>query len=153
MLLTFEDFHPGRIFETGWRMVTEKEIVQFSEEFDPQWFHADSSGRDESLYPTLIASGWHSGSICQRLLVDSFLGKLACLGSPGLDYLRWPAPLMPNDEVRAMCKVIEARPSNSRPTMGIVRFEVSLVTKEGKVVLEMAPNVFISKDSAAAERN
>ena len=60
---------------------------------------------------------------------------------------------MPDDEVRAICKVIEARSSNSRPTMGIVKFEVSLVTKEGKVVLKMAPNVFISKDSAAAEGN
>jgi len=147
-LLTFEDFQPGRVFKSDWHTVTEEEIISFAREFDPQQFHTGVAERTRSLYPSVIASGWHSGSLCQRLMVASFLSKSACLGSPGLDYLRWPAPLAPDDEVRAICQVMEARVSKTRPGMGIVKFEVTLATRQGKVVLQMAPNVFISRAAA-----
>lgn len=147
MGLTFEDFHIGRVFTSKWRTVTRDEISQFAYEYDPQPFHTGHVANANSLFDTVIASGWHSGSVCQRLIVDAFLRESPCLGSPGLDYLRWLTPLLPGDEVRAVSKVLLARQSKSRPGIGIVKFEISLVTREDKVVVEMAANIFFDTTS------
>ena len=143
MRLSFEDFNIGRVFTSEWREVTEDEITRFAREYDPQPFHTGSSAHHVNfLFDTVVASGWHSASLCQRLIVDSFLVESTCLGCPGLDYLHWPSPLVPGDKIRAVSKVLHARRSQSRPGVGIVKFEISLVAREGKVVMEMLANIF-----------
>ena len=92
MIYFFEDFEVGREFQSAERNITESEILAFAREFDPQTFHTGEKAHTSSIYDGLIASGWHSGAIAMRLMVDSFIGQSASLGSPGLDYLRWPNP-------------------------------------------------------------
>ena len=95
--LTFEDFEPGRVFELGAREVTEEEIVAFAREWDPQPFHVDPEAAQESSFGGLIASGWHTGAMWMRLYVDSLLVGAASMGSPGIEELRWLAPVRPGD--------------------------------------------------------
>ena len=47
----------------------------------------------------LSASGWHLCSIMMRMMFDGFIGRTASLGSPGVDELRWLAPLRPGDDL------------------------------------------------------
>jgi len=150
MTLTFESFFIGRVFTSQLYRVTQEEITRFALEYDPQPFHTGSSGHANPLFDTVIASGWHSGSLCQKLIVDAFLCESTCLGSPGLDYLYWLAPLVPGDEIRAVSKVLHTRRSQSHPGMGIVKFEILLVTREGKAVMKMVANIFFSAMSPAS---
>ena len=39
--------------------------------------------------------GWHLCSIMMRMMFDGFIGRTASLGSPGVNELRWMAPLRP----------------------------------------------------------
>jgi acyl dehydratase len=134
---TFEDFEPGQVYELGSTAVTEADIVAFAREFDPQPFHVDPEAAAESVFGGLIASGWHTGAMWMRLYVDSMLGGPASMGSPGIEELRWLAPVRPGDTLRGRLTVLEATPSERRPDRGTVRIRGEMVNQDGITVLSM----------------
>ena len=79
----FEDYVPGETAEFGDYLVTEQEIVDFARRYDPQPFHTDPEAAAKTIYGGLIASGWMTGGILMRMLVDHFISPLASMGSPG----------------------------------------------------------------------
>src|SRR6185436_13111760 len=88
----FEDYPVGLKVVSQTHTVTEKEIVEFASEFDPQWFHVDPARAAASEFGGLIASGWHTCCMCMRLFFNEFLPGSGAL-SPGVDELRWRAPV------------------------------------------------------------
>ena len=133
----FEDFRPGQTVELGSRTVTEEEIVAFARQWDPQPFHVDPDAARESVFGGLIASGWHTGAMWMRLYVDSLLGDASGLGSPGVEELRWLAPVRPGDTLTGRLEVLEATPSQRRPDRGTVRIRAEMVNQDGVTVMEM----------------
>src|SRR6202165_2895974 len=113
MMLTFEDFPPGHFGTFGPRRVTREEILAFAAEFDPQPMHLDEAAASRSMLKGLSASGWHLCSITMRMMVYGFIGRAASLGSPGVNEVRWLAPLRPGDDVTLDIEVAEARVSKS----------------------------------------
>ena len=110
--LYFEDFELGRVYELGSVDVTEADILEFARRFDPQPFHVDPEAARQSVFGGLIASGWHTGAMWMRLYVDSLLDGAASMGSPGIEELRWLAPVRPGDtldEIEARHRLDEAR--------------------------------------------
>ena len=89
----FEDFEPGQVVELGSVDVSEEEILEFARRYDPQPFHVDAEAAKGSVFGGLIASGWHTGSLWMRLYVDAMLGTASSQGSPGIEELRWLAPV------------------------------------------------------------
>jgi acyl dehydratase len=133
----FEDFEPGQTVELGTRTVTEEEIVAFARQWDPQPFHVDPDAARESVFGGLIASGWHTGAMWMRLYVDSLLGDAAGLGSPGVEELRWLAPVRPGDTLTGSLEVLEATPSQRRADRGTVRIRAEMVNQDGVTVMAM----------------
>ncbi|MDQ3065596.1 MAG: MaoC family dehydratase [Actinomycetota bacterium] len=133
----FEDFEPGQVLELGNRTVTEEDILAFAREFDPQPFHVDPEAAKESVFGGLIASGWHTGSIWMRLYVDAMLETAASQGSPGIEELRWLAPVRPGDTLSGRLTVLETTPSERRPDRGTVRIRGEMVNQEGVTVMSM----------------
>jgi acyl dehydratase len=133
----FEDFEPGHVFELGSRTVTADEIVAFGREFDPQPFHVDEEAAAASNFGGLIASGWHTGAMWMRLYVDALLGGAASLGSPGIEELRWLAPVRPGDTLSGRLTVLEATPSVRRPDRGTIRSRGEMVNQDGVTVMAM----------------
>ena len=133
----FEDFEPGQVFELGSRRVTEAEIVEFAERWDPQPFHVDPSAAAESAFGGLIASGWHTGAMWMRLYVDALLDGAASMGSPGIEELRWLAPVRPGDTLAGRLTVLETTPSERRPDRGTVRIRGDMVNQDGVTVMTM----------------
>src|SRR5258708_28593949 len=123
MTLTFEDFTPGHFGTFGPRRVPREEIVAFAAEFDPQPMHLDEAAAAKSMLKGLSASGWHLCSITMRMMFDGYIGRTASLGSPGVNELRWLAPLRPGDDLMLGVQVMEARGSRSRPSAGIRTFK------------------------------
>jgi acyl dehydratase len=117
----FEDYPPGVVVEYGPIAVDAAEIIEFGRRFDPQPFHVDPQRAAGGPFGGLIASGWHTASLMMRLLVDHYLPRTAGLASPGLDELRWLAPVRPGDQLSARITVLEARRSRSKPDRGLVR--------------------------------
>jgi acyl dehydratase len=143
----FDDLKAGDRIDLGTVSVTEAEILDFAHDFDPQPFHVDGVAAARSPYGGLIASGWHTGSLFMRLLATGFLNHTASLGSPGLEELKWPAPVRPGDTLRGELEILEARTSSSRPDMGIVRSRGQLTNADGTVVLSLVATNFIGRSA------
>jgi len=133
----FEDFEPGQVYELGSRTVTEAEILEFARQFDPQPFHLDPEAAKESVFGGLIASGWHTGAISMRLYVDAMLGGAASRGSPGVEELRWLAPVRPGDTLTGSLTVLDVTPSATLPDRGTVRIRGELTNQDGVTVMTM----------------
>jgi acyl dehydratase len=139
----FEDFYPGRVFEHGPRIVTREEILAFAAEFDPQPMHLDEAAAQGSLLGGLSASGWHACCLFMRMLADSFVLDSASMGAPGVDEVRWLIPVRPGDMLRFRAEVQDARPSKSRPEMGLVRFSFALINQSGAQAMTLASSLMI----------
>jgi acyl dehydratase len=150
MTLTFEDFPPGHFGTFGPRHVTREELLAFAAEFDPQPMHLDEEVAKQSMLKGLAGSGWHLGSITMRMMFDGFIGRTASLGSPGVNELRWLAPLRPGDDLTLDVEVTEARVSRSRPETGIVTFKATIRNAAGQVLCEMISPIIVGRRTAAA---
>jgi acyl dehydratase len=135
--LYFEDLRAGQVVELGSRTVTEEEIISFARLWDPQPFHVDPEAAKASVFGGLIASGWHTGAMWMRLYVDSLLDGAASMGSPGIEELRWLAPVRPGDTLSGRLTVLETTPSERRPDRGTVRIRGEMVNQDDVVVLSM----------------
>ena len=152
MTLTFEDLPPGRLGTFGPRRVTREEILAFAAEFDPQPMHLDEAAAQRTMLKGLSGSGWHLCSIMMRMMFDGFIGRTASLGSPGVNEVRWLAPLRPGDELMLDADVVEARVSKSRPETGIVTFKCTARNASGEALCEMiSPIIVERRDRAAAQ--
>ena len=147
--LTFEDFKPGHFGTFGPRRVTREEILAFAAEFDPQPMHLDEAAASRTMLKGLSGSGWHLCSVMMRMLCDGFIGRTASLGSPGVNEVRWLAPLRPDDELMLDVEVAEARLSNSRPETGIVTFRNVIRNAAGQALCEMVSPIIVARRAGA----
>jgi len=78
--------------------------------------------RENLYFGGLIASGWHTSSLMDRLFVEHVVSGVASLGSPGGSELRWIKPVRPGDELSIRVTIREAKRSRSKPDRGVVFF-------------------------------
>lgn len=133
----FEDYEVGAVREYGYVSVTEAEIRAFAERFDPQPMHTDPEAGAAGPFGGLIASGWHTAGLFMRLFVDHYLPVAASLASPGIDELRWPAPVRPGDSLRLRVTTMSARPSQTKPDRGLIHTSGELVNQDDQRVLSL----------------
>lgn len=133
----WEDFPVGQVRSMGRHRFTEAEIISFAKQYDPQRFHVDSGTASATLFGGLIASGWHTCVVAMRGMCDAYLTRAACLGSPGLDNLKWLKPVRPGDEIEFRARVLESRASSSRPELGLTKFLWDGINDAGEQVLAM----------------
>lgn len=145
----FEDYVPGCRYEYGSIVVTEADILAFAERFDPQPIHTAPELAAAGPFGGIIASGWHTSGVMMRLFADHYLSHVASLASPGIDELRWPAPVRPGDTLRLRVTIIEARPSRSKPDRGLVRTLAELLNQNDETVLRLtAMNLLLMRNAA-----
>ena len=129
-----EDLVVGAEYRSAGRTITESDIVAFagiSGDFSP--LHTDE------LW--VRANTPFRGRIAHGLLV---LGISSGLATPGLQELevvayleerrRFTAPTYPGDTIHAVFTVTSARPSASRPGLGVATVEVAVVNQRGETV-------------------
>jgi acyl dehydratase len=136
----FEDFKPGDRFESGTLPITEALIVEYARFYDPQPFHTDPEAARATVYGGLIASGLQTIGIAFKLFFETGVLSACSLGSPGLDEVRWKAPVRPGDTLRVVAAVLETRPSTSRPDRGIVRILYTTLNQRGETVATLIGN-------------
>ena len=140
--MKFAEFYPGQHIEAGPYEVSEQEIVEFASAYDPQWFHTDAEAASSGPFEGLIASGWHTCSIAMRLIVDSALTGSESFASPGLEYVKWPAPVRPGDTLSLRAEVVETRRSSKSPELGILRWRWQLLNQDETEVLALEATSF-----------
>jgi acyl dehydratase len=153
--LHWEDFSPGQVTDCGSRLVTREEIIAFAAEYDPQPMHLDEDAARATMLGGMVASGWHSCCILMRMLHDAILSDSSFLGAPGVEEVKWLAPIRPGERIKARGTVLETRPSRSRPDLGFVKFRFELIDATDKPVLSLVVHPMFARRSAdvpAADR-
>ncbi len=141
----WEDFHVGDVVELGPVEVTEEEIVAFARRYDPQPFHVDAGAAKETPYGGLIASGWHTAAIFMGMFVPAVLLDSASLGSPGVDELRWTAPVRPGDRLTGRSTIVDSRPSATNPSRGTVFTQNEVFNQEETLVMTLKARGFFAR--------
>jgi acyl dehydratase len=141
----FEDIGVGDRFPLGSHTFTEAEIVRFGALYDPQYFHTDPEAAKAGPFGGLVASGWHTVAVGQRLMVDALFAeeeRLRGLGeepgvsgpSPGVNLMEFTAPVRPGDTVSYALTVTNKRPSNSLPGWGLTFNAIDATNQRGELV-------------------
>ena len=140
-----EDLKVGDRFESGTYEVTEKAIIEFAREFDPQPFHLDLEAAKKSIFGGLVASGWHTAAITMRLLVTSNLNLAGGAIGLGVDEMRFPKPVRPGDTLRLELEIVEIRPSRSKPDRGTARIRYATRNQKDEIVFTQTATVLVPK--------
>jgi acyl dehydratase len=138
-----DDLKPGDAFESPRHTITQDAIIAFAREYDPQPFHTDPAAARAMFFGTLIASGWHTAALTMRMLTETQMDIAHGLIGAGVEDLRWPASMRPDDTIRVRVDVLEVRASKSRPEIGIVRARVRTLRDDGIAVQEMIANLVV----------
>jgi acyl dehydratase len=133
----WEDYEVGQEFDLGSTSFTADEIVGFARQYDPQSFHVDADAARQSMFGSLIASGWHVTAKLMRLFVDNYVDQRTALGSPGVEEIRWLKPVRPGDTLNALVECAGKVPSKSRPEMGIVHEQWRATNQKGELVMTL----------------
>jgi len=133
----FEDYNVGDEFLGEPVTLSEREIVEFARKHDPQPFHVDAAAAKQSPYGGLIASGFHTAAAAWGgMLRAGFLNGHG-VGAPGMD-VKWLKPVRPGDTLTMLVRVVETRPSKSKPDRGFVSIQSSITNQAGEEVMTMA---------------
>jgi len=130
MSLFYEDQKVGAAHALGAHTFSRESIIAFALLYDPQPFHLSEEAGKASIFGGLIASGWHTASVCMRLLIDwrdRLRAERAALGealpqlgvSPGFRDMRWLAHVRAGDTIAYSTRVESMRTSR-RPEWGVV---------------------------------
>lgn len=146
----FEDFSVGKVLELAGPTLTGESIVEYARRYDPQSFHTNAEAAKHSVFGGLIASGWHTVSLCMRMICDAYLLDAASMGSPGVNEVRWTKPVRPGDTLRMRMTVLDARPSVSKPDRGTVLHRWEVFNQHGELVMRMEGYGMFKRRGAAA---
>lgn len=141
----FEEFQVGDKFSTRGMTLTESQIVDFALTYDPQHMHVDAHSAEAGPFGGLIASGFQTLALSFRLFYDLGLVADSNIVGPGMDEVRWTAPVKPGDTIRTVVEVIEARESQSKPDRGTVRFLFTVLNQRDETVMTYKAITIIRK--------
>ena len=86
------------------------------------------------------------------MLSDGFLGDASFMGAPGVEEVKWLAPIRPGERINARATVLETRPSRSRPDIGFVKFRFELINASDQPVMTLIVSPMFGRRAANAAR-
>ena len=148
-MIYFEDLEVGVEQLFGHYDVTREEVLEFARKYDPQPFHLSDEAAAKTHFGRIAASGWHTGAMSMRVLVDATGGEpQASLGSPGIDELRWLKPVYPGDRLEVRGRIVDKTASRSKPGLGSFRTETTVTNQDGAAVMRYISIVLIKRRPA-----
>lgn len=141
----FEDFEVGDVYEHPLgRTVTTVDNMWFTlltQNTAPIHFDHHYSAQTEFGRP-LVDSTFTVALVTGQSVTDVSQNAFANLG---WDEIRLPKPVFEGDTIYSRSEVLEARESNSRPEVGIVRVETTGYNQEGTVVIGFKRTIMVYK--------
>jgi len=140
----FDDLKVGDRFTSEPLNVTEKQLIEFAHKFDPQMFHLSRKEAERTIFKGLVASGWYTASMTMRLFVQALNFAEGAIGL-GVDKLRWPHEVRPQDVLTVETEIVRLRPSRSRPGFGIIRLRNITTNQRGEIVQTMLASAMVPR--------
>lgn len=135
--LYFEELDPDAIYvHSPGRTMTETDNVLFTTlSMNAQALHLDAAFSSSQPFGRRVMNSMFT----LATLVGQSVGQLTqgtIIGQLGLDDVRFPHPMFPGDTLYTETRVIELRPSSSRPGQGIATFRHLGRNQDGVTVAE-----------------
>ncbi|HVC19079.1 MAG TPA: MaoC/PaaZ C-terminal domain-containing protein [Vicinamibacterales bacterium] len=135
MALWFEDFTPGRQFETPARTVSDADVAAFAAvSGDRNPLHLDEDYARGTAFGGRVAHGALGLAVATGLMSQTGITAGTLVALLEIDW-RFKAPIRPGDTVRLRLDVAEQRPLH-HPDRGLVRFAATLLNQVDEVVQE-----------------
>lgn len=142
----FDDFEIGdaHFFDYQYE-VTEEEIMEFGNRFDPQPWHIDKDAANASYFGGLIACSAHIFAMwCSIGLKDGGF-PVAAVSALGFNNMKMVAPIRPGDKLKHEIKVKSLRESKSNPGCGVIEFSNEMLNQNDELVFTIEHVVLASK--------
>ncbi len=147
----YDDLAIGQVLRSPRSLHVDRDrLIAFAEEFDPQPAHLSEEAAAKSQFGTLVASGWHTGSMTMRLTAETLIIANGGMGA-GIEKLNWLRPVKPGDDLRIEITVKAKRLSRSRPERGLVTFHTVTFNQNDEPVYEVVANVFLPRRPGATD--
>ena len=130
------------------RTVTETDNLLFTaltHNTQPMHLDAEIAAKSEFGH-ILVNSIFTFGFMLGVSVTDTTLGTL--VANLGMDKVIFPKPVRIGDTLRAETKVVETRPSKSRPKQGIVVFEHHCFNQRNEVVAQCLRTALLKRSDA-----
>lgn len=143
----FEDMTPDFVAHAEGYVITEEEIIEFGQRFDPQPFHIDREAAKNSMFGRLVAPG--ALVICARSWLSNQLDKIPAYSAGlGVENMNLILPVLAGDVLRMEVRCRSSRLSNSRPDHGICYMYNALYNQRDEMVMELTPKLLVrTRDS------
>lgn len=148
-MLYAEDIAEGQIFPFGTYVLSEAEILEFAKRYDPVAIHTDPVAAAAGPFNGLIASGFNTVAIYQRLAVEAVWNKVAGIVGRGFE-VRFARPVRAGTlSGQAQVQSLVLRPEK-RDAVIVLRSE--LVDENGQSVLVLKLDALIHMHPAGQSR-
>jgi acyl dehydratase len=107
--------------------------------------HLDEAAAAGTLLGGLGASGWHTCCLMMRMIADGFLLDSSSMGAPGVEEVRWLAPLRPGTHIRVRSTVLDVRASRSRPEMGLAKVNFEVLDDADAIVMRLITTFMLGR--------
>jgi acyl dehydratase len=145
-MLYLDDLEVGSEQYLGSYEVTREEVIDFARKYDPQPFHLSDEAAAKTHFGRLAASGWHTCAMTMAVIARNVVEtEQAGLGSPGVDELRWLKPVYPGDTLHVRTRIIEVRPSRSKPEIGSFRSLCTVTNQDDEPVMTFTSIVLMRR--------
>jgi len=142
--LAFEDLQVGAQYETATTQATERDIIAFATQWDPQPFHTDPEAGAASFLGSLCASGLHTIALAFRQYFDLGILDGTALAGLGLEQVRFMRPLKPGDTIRTRVRVKSLHETRA-PDRGIVVLALATFNQDDVQILDMDLRIMVAR--------
>ncbi|MFN3591867.1 MAG: MaoC/PaaZ C-terminal domain-containing protein [Thermaurantiacus sp.] len=126
--------------------------MSFAQKYDPQPFHlSDEGAAGHPFFSGLALSGWLTCALLMRLIVDDMRANpVALIGSPGVERIRWKAPVYPEDRLMLETVVSGLHQLPKRRDVGVVRLTLRAWNNERAKVLDAEMSLLVATERGEA---
>jgi acyl dehydratase len=132
-----DDLKPGDAFRSPSLVLTEQDVVEFAEKYDPQPFHLDRDAAKSTHFGGLVASGFQIAALAWALAQRTGVFSKCSLAGIGIDGLNWRKPVCAGDALTCGFELLKKRISSSRPGQGIAVWRFDVFNQRDEIVLTM----------------
>lgn len=148
--LYLDDLAIGQIFESESYVLDRRQLLEFSEAYDPQPFHMDDDAAQRTLFGGLAASGWQTAALTMRLMVAGGAPLAGGIIGAGAE-IAWLRPVRPGDTLKVFSEVTEIIPSRSKPDRGMVTLRSETRNQHGQVVQVLTSKLVVGRRTETQE--
>jgi len=147
-MLYLEDLRVGQKLRSNSVTISTEDILRFARDNDPQYFHLDEAAAKDSMFGGLVASGWQTGALSVKLLIDSadppFAGGLVGVEA----HIAWKLPVRPGDSLRVEAEVTRIVHPRRHHDRGFVSMDMATYNQRRDIVLTQSVTVIAFRDPA-----